>query len=383
MGASAWAADYLTRRPLLLDELLDARALLAEPDWTAWASELDRLLAPHAGDAESAMDTLRHFQHAQTFRLLAQDLAGRLTVERLADHLSALADTILAATLRCCWRHLQGPDAAPPRFAVIGYGKLGGKELGYASDLDLVFVYDVDSSPADADAAMERYARLAQRMNTWLTSATGAGRLYETDLRLRPDGAKGLIVSGLAAFERYQREQAWTWEHQALTRARFVAGDAALGARFERLRDSLLRIARDRAELARDVVEMRRRMAAERINRTALFDVKHDVGGMIDIEFAVQYLVLAFAHAHPALTRNAGNIALLQIAAEHALLPGPLALDAADAYREYRRLQHQVRLTGAAHARVEAAPQASRRASVDALWATVFGAPREAQAAAR
>jgi glutamate-ammonia-ligase adenylyltransferase len=383
MGASAWAADYLTRRPLLLDELLDARALLAEPDWTAWASELDRLLAPHAGDAESAMDTLRHFQHAQTFRLLAQDLAGRLTVERLADHLSALADTILAATLRCCWRHLQGPDAAPPRFAVIGYGKLGGKELGYASDLDLVFVYDVDSSPADADAAMERYARLAQRMNTWLTSATGAGRLYETDLRLRPDGAKGLIVSGLAAFERYQREQAWTWEHQALTRARFVAGDAALGARFERLRDSLLRIERDRAELARDVVEMRRRMAAERINRTALFDVKHDAGGMIDIEFAVQYLVLAFAHAHPALTRNAGNIALLQIAAEHALLPGPLALDAGDAYREYRRLQHQVRLTGAAHARVEAAPQASRRASVDALWDTVFGAPREAQAAAR
>jgi glutamate-ammonia-ligase adenylyltransferase len=266
---------------------------------------------------------------------------------------------------------------------VIGYGKLGGKELGYASDLDLVFVYDVDSSPADADAAMERYARLAQRMNTWLTSATGAGRLYETDLRLRPDGAKGLIVSGLAAFERYQREQAWTWEHQALTRARFVAGDAALGARFERLRDSLLRIERDRAELARDVVEMRRRMAAERINRTALFDVKHDVGGMIDIEFAVQYLVLAFAHAHPALTRNAGNIALLQIAAEHALLPGPLALDAGDAYREYRRLQHQVRLTGAAHARVEAAPQASRRASVDALWDTVFGAPREAQAAAR
>ena len=375
MASSAWAADYLTRRPLLLDELLDARALLAEPDWAAWASELDRLLAPHAEDAESAMDTLRHFQHAQTFRLLAQDLAGQLTVERLADHLSALADTILAATLCHCWRQLQGNAAAPPRFAVVGYGKLGGKELGYASDLDLVFIYDAPAG--DADAAMERYARLAQRMNTWLTSVTGAGRLYDTDLRLRPDGAKGLYVSSLAAFERYQREQAWTWEHQALTRARFAAGDASVGAAFEAMRESVLGIERDRARLASDVVEMRKRMASERVNRTPLFDLKHDAGGMIDIEFAVQYLVLAFAHEHPVLTRNAGNIALLQMAADCGLMPIALAQEAADAYREYRRLQHQVRLTGAPHARVDAAPQAARRASVAALWTAVFGSPRE------
>ena len=374
MGASGWAADYLTRRPILLDELLDARALLAEPDWNTWRMELERLLAPHADDAEAAMDTLRHFQHAQAFRLLAQDLAGRLSVERLADHLSALADVILAATLRRCWAHLQGADATPPRFAIVGYGKLGGKELGYASDLDLVFLYDVDAAREDDDAALERYARLAQRINTWLTAATGAGRLYDTDLRLRPDGAKGLIVSSLAGFERYQREQAWTWEHQALTRARFVAGDASIGAAFETLREDLLCLVRDRAALANDIVEMRERMAAGHVNRTPLFDVKHDPGGMVDIEFAVQYLVLAYAHAHRGLTQNAGNIALLQIAAAEGLLPRALAQQAADAYREYRRLQHQVRLTGAAHARVDGEPLAARRASVDALWTAVFGA---------
>ncbi|HEX6138758.1 MAG TPA: bifunctional [glutamate--ammonia ligase]-adenylyl-L-tyrosine phosphorylase/[glutamate--ammonia-ligase] adenylyltransferase, partial [Casimicrobiaceae bacterium] len=376
MGASAWAADYLTRRPLLLDELLDARVLLAESDWTAWRSELERLLAPHAADPEAAMDTLRHFQHAQTFRLLAQDLAGQLTVERLADHLSALADIILGATLHCCWTQLQGPGHPPPRFAVIGYGKLGGKELGYASDLDLVFLYDTDAAHPGDDAAPERYARLAQRINTWLTSATGAGRLYETDLRLRPDGAAGLLVSSLRAFERYQREQAWTWEHQALTRARFAAGDAELGAAFEALRESVLRLSRDRARLAADIVDMRKRMATEHFNRTPLFDLKHDAGGMVDIEFVVQFLVLAFSHAHPELTRNAGNIALLQIAAAAGLLPAAIAQGAADAYREYRRLQHQVRLTGAAHARVDATSQAARRAVVDALWKTVLGTAR-------
>jgi glutamate-ammonia-ligase adenylyltransferase len=376
MAASAWAADYLTRRPLLLDELLDARVLLAEPDWNAWRTELDRLLAPHAHDAEAAMDTLRHFQHAQVFRLLAQDLAGRMSVERLADHLSALADTVLAATLQSCWRQLQGADAPAPGFAIIGYGKLGGKELGYVSDLDLVFLYDDDPDEADVDAAFVRYVRLAQRINTWLSSATGAGRLYETDLRLRPDGAKGLLVSGIRGFERYQREQAWTWEHQALTRARFVAGDASLGATFEAARDDLLRLPRDVARLATDIVEMRERMAAGHANPTALFDLKHDGGGMVDIEFAVQFIVLAHAHAHPGLTRNAGNIALLSIAADAGLLPEHLAREAADAYREYRRLQHQVRLTGAAHARVDAPGQASRRACVSALWTTVFGRAR-------
>ncbi len=377
MGASAWAADYLTQHPLLLDELLDARVLLAEPDWGAWRDELARQMAGHAGDVDRQMDTLRHFHDAQTFRLLAQDLGGRLTVERLADHLSALADVLLAATLEACWVHLSGQPQGPshpPRFAIIGYGKLGGKELGYASDLDIVFLYDVDPADADADSLPERYARLAQRIITWITSNTAAGQLYDTDLRLRPDGASGLLVSSLAAFRKYQRETAWTWEHQALTRARFAAGDAKLGAEFEVERDAILCLPRDPRVLAADVADMRRRMAAGHPNRTALFDVKHDPGGMVDIEFTVQYLVLAHAHLHPMLTRNAGNIALLGICADLGLLPAELAHRAADAYRDYRRLQHQIRLTGAPHARVEPASQATRLTTVAELWQYVFGA---------
>ena len=373
MGASAWAADYLTRHPILLDELLDARVLMEEPDHGSWRAELARMLAENAGDQEREMDALRHFQHAQSFRLLAQDLAGRLTVERLADHLSALADVVLEATLAACWRHLAGSDAPPPRFAIIGYGKLGGKELGYASDLDIVFVYDVDADDPDGDAKLARYSRLAQRMNTWLTSNTPAGQLYDTDLRLRPDGAKGLIASSLGAFKRYQREQAWTWEHQALTRARHCAGDAAIGAAFEAEREAILRLSRDRPKLAGEVVAMRRRMHDGHPNPTALFDLKHDPGGMVDIEFAVQYLVLAHAHDHPRLTGNLGNIALLRIAGELGLVPADLAARVADAYREYRKVQHAIRLTGAPHVRIDPATHAQRRNDVDALWKAVFG----------
>jgi glutamate-ammonia-ligase adenylyltransferase len=370
MGASAWAADYLLRHPILLDELLDSRVLLAEPDWNAWQSELDTALAAHQHDAERQIDTLRHFQHAQVFRLLAQDLMGRLTVERLADHLSALADIVLAATLGQCWRLISPARDTAPRFAIIGYGKLGGKELGYASDLDLVFLYD------DPDAAAaERYARLAQRVNTWLTSLTAAGRLYDTDLRLRPDGMSGLLVSSLATFRNYQREHAWTWEHQALTRARFVAGEPALGTAFEGEREAILRLPRDLERLKSDVTEMRCRMHAGHPNSGPAFDLKHDPGGMVDVEFAVQYLVLGYAHAHRELTRNAGNIALLGVAAKLGLLPAGLASVAADAYRDYRKLQHQIRLQGARAARVDPAPQAERRAAVDHLWLQVFGAP--------
>lgn len=373
MSASAWAAEYLTRYPLLLDELLDAGALLAEPSWDEWRAELAQRLGEFPGDTEQGMDVLRHFQHAQTFRLLAQDLAGHLTVERLADHLSALADIVLDGALAACWRCLKGAEATAPRFAIVGYGKLGGKELGYASDLDIVFIFDIADDDPDADAHEAAYTRLAQRLNTWLTSTTPAGPLYDTDLRLRPDGAKGLLASSLRGFVRYQREQAWVWEHQALTRARFVAGDAAVGAAFEAARQEILTQPRDRTHLLGEIVAMRRRMAAGHANPTPLFDLKHDAGGMVDIEFTVQCLVLGHAHEHPSLTLNKGNIALLHMAGELGLAPPALARDVADAYRDYRRLQHQVRLTGAAQARVDPLPQRPRREAVAALWAHVFG----------
>ena len=321
------------------------------------------------------MDVLRHFQHAQSFRLLVQDINGRLTVERLADHLSALADIILSAALTACWKQLTGADAPPPRFAIIGYGKLGGKELGYASDLDIVFLFDILTGDPNAEANEVLYTRLGQRLNTWLTSNTPAGQLYDTDLRLRPDGAKGLLVSSLRGFQKYQRENAWTWEHQALTRARFVTGAAEVGATFEAERVAILRAPRDEAKLKEDIVAMRRKMHAGHPNATSAFDLKHDPGGMVDIEFAVQYLVLAHAHREAILTRNAGNIALLGFAGELGLVPAALAEECAIAYREYRRLQHKIRLTGAAHARVDPATQVLRREAVDTLWVSVFGAP--------
>ncbi|MBI2317568.1 MAG: bifunctional [glutamate--ammonia ligase]-adenylyl-L-tyrosine phosphorylase/[glutamate--ammonia-ligase] adenylyltransferase [Betaproteobacteria bacterium] len=369
VSVSSWAADYLNRHPIVLDELLDARALAGEPDWNEFAQALRRSLMDD--DPERQMDLLRESHHAQVFRLLVADLNGALSVERLADHLSDLADVMLQVTLELCWTQLRARHCERPSFAVIGYGKLGGKELGYASDLDIIFLYD------DAhEAAPETYARLAQRMNNWLTARTGAGVLFDTDLRLRPNGEGGLMVSSLDAFRRYQRESAWVWEHQALTRARYCAGEAAVGAAFETVRREILRSARDPAKLREEVLAMRRRMHEAHPNKSDLFDLKHDAGGMVDIEFMVQYLVLAHAARHPELTRNDGNIALLSMAAGLAGL-GLIAEDASErvreAYRVFGRLQHALRLNGARHARVPSEEVAGPVAATRALWRAVFG----------
>jgi glutamate-ammonia-ligase adenylyltransferase len=367
IGASSWAAEFVTRHPLLLDELLDDRLLYAPMDLEAFARTLRTQLAAHAGDTEHRMNLLRELHQAQVFRLLAQDLAGLLTVERLADHLSALADLLLEVTIELVWQELprRQTDAAP-RFAVIAYGKLGGKELGYASDLDIVFLYE------DADErAPEVYARLAMRLQSWTTTRTSAGVLFETDLALRPSGASGLMVSSMEAFERYQEHDAWVWEHQALTRARFCAGDPRIGERFERIRQSILTRPREPAALAREIVAMRDKMHAAHPNRSGLFDLKHDHGGMIDIEFSVQFLVLAHAQHHAQLTRNLGNIALLAIAAGLGLIPAGLAERCRDAYREFRRLQHALRLNGAQYARVPPDAVALHVAAVRELWTLI------------
>lgn len=369
IGASSWAAQFVTRHPLLLDELLDDRVLYAAPDWAAFGRALRAQVAAYAGDTEAQMNVLREQHQAQVFRLLAQDLAGQLSVEHLADHLSAAADAVLEVCLESAWadlrnRHREGA----PRFAIVAYGKQGGKELGYASDLDIIFLYDDDD-----ERAPEVYARLAQRINQWLTTHTAAGVLFATDLRLRPSGASGLLVSSLAAFEQYQEQSAWTWEHQALTRARSCAGDAAVGAAFEAIRSRILRRAREAAALAKDVLEMREKMHAAHPNRSMLFDLKHDRGGMIDLEFIVQYLVLAHAHAHPELVGNLGNIALLGIAGSIGLIPAPLAARCQDAYRAFRRLQHALRLEGAQYARVAPDSVAAQVGAVQELWAQVFG----------
>lgn len=373
MGASPWVAQYLTQYPILLDELLDARTLHAAPDWLVLATTLRENMNDAGGDTERQMDILRHFKHAQTLRLVAQDLSGELPLETLSDHLSDLARVVLTETLAQAWQGVRLRHRPDPAFAIIGYGKLGGKELGYASDLDLVFLYD-DEAPD----APENYARLAQRIGTWLTTTTPAGQLYDTDLRLRPDGESGLLVSSLQRFQEYQLTRAWAWEHQALTRARFVTGDAALGERFEAIRETILRRSRDVPALRAEVVAMRDKMHAAHPNRSDRFDLKHDRGGIVDVEFIVQFLVLGHAAEHAALTGNIGNLALLKLAARLGLIGEGAAQAVHAAYREYRQLQHKLRLQGEPYARVPAASVARHAAAVKALWRDVMDGPASA-----
>jgi len=374
INASGWAATFLTQHPILLDELLDDRgndaATFAE-DLPALAASLKSQLDATDGDTERQLDILRETHHAQMFRLLALDLAGELSVERLADHLSALADLIVAETVRRAWRTIASRHREDPSFAVIAYGKLGGKELGYVSDLDVIFLFDDED-----ELAPSNYARLAQRFITWMTTHTPAGILFDIDTALRPDGASGMLVSSVKAFERYQQGSAWIWEHQALTRARFCAGDAAIGARFEAIREAVLRQDRDaKADaLRKEVVNMRQRMRDAHPNPGGRFDLKQDAGGMIDIEFIVQYLVLRHAAAYPQLTANRGNIALLRLCGELGLIDVELARGGADAYRALRRLQHQVRLQGEENARVDPALVAAHAEAVVRLWQACFGA---------
>ncbi|WP_292976171.1 bifunctional [glutamate--ammonia ligase]-adenylyl-L-tyrosine phosphorylase/[glutamate--ammonia-ligase] adenylyltransferase [Nitrosomonas sp.] len=386
VSISQWASDYLGRHPILLDELLAPSGLHTLPDWLALKTELIHQLhhsnIPKAQMTEWQMDVLRHFQHAQVFRLLAVDLEGNLLLETLSDHLTALADLILDNVVQLAWQGLRKKHRQSPVFAIIGYGKLGGKELGYVSDLDIVYLYQ-DSHPD----AVEVYTKLAQNINLWLTSHTSAGVLYETDLRLRPNGTGGLLVNSIEAFSQYQHEQAWVWEHQALTRARFVIGDHAVGEKFEQIRKDILCQPRDLANLKREILTMRTRMLEAHPNPTPLFDVKHDHGGIIDVEFMVQYLVLGYAHRYPQLTGNIGNIGLLKLAGELGLTSAEKANAALTAYRELRRTQHQLRLSGIPEAtgttlskdasqkfaRVTNEYLSDARQAVFRLWDDIFG----------
>ncbi|MBP7881894.1 MAG: bifunctional [glutamate--ammonia ligase]-adenylyl-L-tyrosine phosphorylase/[glutamate--ammonia-ligase] adenylyltransferase, partial [Candidatus Methylopumilus sp.] len=272
--ASPWLAQYLTQHPVLLDELLDTQHLYAVPDFSLMRDELKRRLAEVEGDVERQMDVMRHFKHAAVFRFAAKDVAGELPLQALSDYLSALANLILDVTIETIWPTLRGKHRDEPKFAVIGYGKLGGKELGYASDLDIIFLYD-----DPAENAAEVYARFGQRINNWLNSLTAAGMLYETDLQLRPDGASGLLVSSVEAFREYQQHKAWVWEHQAITRANFSAGDASIGQAFEQIRYDVITQSRDLNALKVSVVDMRQRMRANHVLAAGIFDLKQSEGG--------------------------------------------------------------------------------------------------------
>jgi glutamate-ammonia-ligase adenylyltransferase len=379
LGLARWPMRYLMRHPGVIDELADQRLLDQRFDPKEFETELqERHAAWHrAGEAgeEALLDTLRRAHHAEVFRTLVRDVEGRLTVEQVADDLSALADAVLAVAMRWAWALLRQRHRAEPAFAVIAYGKLGGKELGYGSDLDVVFLYD-DADEADADRAQEVYASFVRKLITWLTLRTGEGELYEIDTALRPNGNSGLLVTSIAAFERYQAGRgsntAWTWEHQALTRARRAAGSAAIGARFEAQRRAVLTAARDVEALGSEVQAMRERVRKAHPAPAGRFDVKHGDGGMMDVEFAVQQLVLAQATKHPDLIDNVGNIALLQRAEDAGLVGPGIGKASADAYRELRRAQHKARLDEQP-THFPAEQFAAERAAVQALCRAVFG----------
>lgn len=388
-AASPWISRHLARHPILLDELLDARTLYAPRSREALGEELQRLLAGLAPeDLEGRMDALRQFKQSNVLRVAAADVMGRYPLMAVSDHLTWIAEAVLETVVRQARAGLEprhgwplldrGGGPAEAGFAVVGYGKLGGIELGYGSDLDLVFLYDDEGRPLGSGGARPLdnamyFARLGQRIIHWCTAHTAGGVLYEVDMRLRPSGSAGLLVSGLGAFARYQRDSAWTWEHQALVRARVVAGDAALARRFEVVRAEVLGRPRDLAALRREVCDMRRRMRRELGRGSAeRFDLKQDAGGIADIEFMVQYGVLAWARGHPQLLRYTDNIRLLDAFAQAGLLAAEDAAQLGEAYRAYRARVHQLTLQEEP-AVVAAAEFVSEREAVRRIWRSVFG----------
>ena len=384
LGAARWPARYAMQHPGVIDELASPSLLNERFDAAAFEQELElrreALARGGEDDEESLLNLLRRAHHAETFRTLARDVEGRITVEQVADDLSALADAILRLTMRWCWPRLRQKHRAEPRFGVIGYGKLGGKELGYGSDLDIVFVFDDEH-----EDAQEIYAAFVRKLITWLTVKTGEGDLFEIDTALRPNGNSGLLVTDIDAYADYQENRgsntAWTWEHQAMTRARMVPPSAPtavasspsdpLTARFDAVRHAVITAPRDHAALRGEIIAMREKMRNAHPIRDGLFDVKHSPGGMVDAEFVTQYLVLAHTARHPGLEPNLGNIALLRRAEDAGLLPAGVGQAAADAYRALRRVQHRARLD---EQPTQVAPDtlAAERLAIQQLWHAVF-----------
>ena len=380
MGASPWSQAYLKAHPAVIDHWLQPNGIQKRFEAEVFIKTLQLRKAALArielDDEEQLLGVIRREHQAQLFRTLTQDLMGYLTVQEVGDELSALADSVLSICARWVWMRLNPAWVGEVPLAIIGYGKLGSKELGYGSDLDLVLLYDDQSS-----ITQEQVTKMARQMIHWLTLKTAQGRLYEIDSALRPNGSSGLLVSSFAAFEVYQRQlganSAWTWEHQALTRARFCFGPQALAQRFDALRHVVLCAVREPTVLAREVAEMRQKMWASQTIPKALFDPKSSPGGMIDVEFVVQYLVLAHAHQYPEMTQNIGNMALLVLAQELGLIVVPLGLQAQEAYRELRRRQHQSSLHETA-LRCDPGDCRDSIAAVKALWASQFGLLAEA-----
>jgi glutamate-ammonia-ligase adenylyltransferase len=359
---SPWIISFLTRHPVLLDELIDARTLGMPPE----KDELEKLLIrsferiPN-DDLELQMEELAVFKQVNTLRVAVADISGAFPLMKVSDYLSYIAETVLEKVLNLSWNYLidkhgipqsilDGGSICETGFAIIAYGKLGGIELGYGSDLDLIFLHagteaeteGVDIRPLDS---AQFYARLGQRILHFLAIHTPAGKLYEIDMRLRPGGSAGILVSNVAAFRDYQLESAWTWEHQALVRSRAICGDKMIMTYFEKIRREILSMPRDKSSLREDIKSMRSRMRKKYgKSDSGYFNIKQGSGGMVDIEFLVQYLVLLNAHRHPELVKWSDNIRQLDSLAETKILKKEKADFLKKTYITYRAEVHRLNL---------------------------------------
>ncbi len=387
-------SGFLSRQiadfPLLLDELIDAKAFDELPSRQSFVLELAaRTERLPADDPERQVEALRQFQKVAVFKVALADLTGRLPLMKVSDRLTDIAELIVRCCMDLAWQQMthnygvpycgeQERALRPVRVAVAAYGKLGGLELGYGSDLDLVFLHDSSGEIQQTQAARPLdnvvfFLRLGQRIVHLLTMHSAAGRLYEVDMRLRPNGKGGFLMTGIDAFERYQRTDAWTWEHQALLRARAIGGDANLCEAFEVSRRGTLENAVHRDTLRDDVMQMRMRMRRELSKAGAgQFDIKQDAGGIADIEFLVQYWVLAAAKVHPELLTYTDNIRQLEGLAAVRVLDGATAQWLTEAYIGYRTVLHHLSLEGQGERVVEAAPYVETRRRVVEIWREVF-----------
>lgn len=361
--ASPWIMQQLAKQPVLLDELLNTQGLGQVPDVQALRELLRQQgLRLAVDDQEGHMQMLRYFRLAHHLHIVAAEASGKLPLMKVSDYLTFLAEAILEYVLNLAWLQTAekygyptraGSACTAPEFVIVGYGKLGGIELSHSSDLDLIFLYDADDGMTDGEKPLENqvfYTRMGQRILHLLTTRTTLGQLYEVDMRLRPSGGKGLLASTIDAFDKYQHQQAWTWEHQALVRARAITGHAPLIERFYRIRDDVLMMPRERQKLRQDVVEMRQKMhdhlapAYAKGDDAAIFHLKHSRGGIVDIEFMVQFAVLAWSHEHPSIAYYSDNIRILENLGSAGLVSREDAQSLIEVYRFYRSQVHRLAL---------------------------------------
>jgi glutamate-ammonia-ligase adenylyltransferase len=354
-AASPWISNQLTRYPVLLDELLDPRTLYDVPDRAQQKEALEKCIASvDKTDLEQQMYLLREFKQITSLHVAAADITDVLPLMRVGDQLTELAEIQLDKVMQLAWQHLVARHGYPPctqsddlsqcGFTILAYGKLGGLELGYGSDLDLVLLFDDATNKGETDGerpidASMFYTRLAQRMIHFMSTVTAGGMLYEVDMRLRPNGVSGLLVSAVSGFAEYQNTDAWTWEHQALVRARCVAGDINLAQQIVDIRQQILTKQRDQNKLAIEVSEMRAKMRDNLDKSTnELFDLKQGKGGITDIEFMVQFAVLSWSEMEAKLLEYTDNIRVLEALSVVGKLSDDDSTMLADAYRFYRKL---------------------------------------------